>query len=193
MQAFQFLGLEALADNKLGAAAADINHQPFTGIVCQGVRYPQIDQAGFFPAGNYFHRITQDVLRPGNKLVGVACHPQGVGADNLHPRRRHALKPLGKPAQALQRPLLGGLGQAVVLVQASAELNLLAHFFHRADLAVYEAGHDHVKTVGAHINGCQHVRCGCCVLGVGGGRHVGRNPVWCELGRTISEETGVCQ
>src|SRR5690606_27181218 len=86
VQAFQFLGLEALADNKLGAAAADINHQPFTGIVRQGVGYPQIDQAGFFPAGNYFHRITQDVRRPGNKLVGVACHPQGVGADNLHPR-----------------------------------------------------------------------------------------------------------
>ena len=172
VQAFQLLGLETLADNELGTAAANIDHQPAPDIVRKGMGYTQINQARFLAPGNDLHGIAENLLRAGHELMGVTSHPEGVGADNLYSLRWHPLKALGKPAQTAQRALLGLFSQPVVLIQTCAQLDLFPHLLERTDFSMYESGNHHVEAVRAHVDGCKHLWRGRSVFGGGGGRHV---------------------
>ena len=118
--------------------------------------HAEVDQAGFLAAGDDLHRIAQHVLRTANELVGVAGHPEGVGAHHLNRVPGHALQPLGKAPKAVQCALLSLLGEAVEAVEACSQLHLLPHLLQGPDFAVHEAGHHHVETVGAHVDGRQH-------------------------------------
>lgn len=106
VQAFEHFGFEALTDDELGAAAADVDHQSSAAIVGQGMGNAQVDEAGFFTAGDDFHRVAQHFLGQVHEDVGVAGHPEGIGADDLNATRWHAVQSLSEPTQAGQASLL---------------------------------------------------------------------------------------
>jgi hypothetical protein len=60
LQAFAQQRLEALADDELGAAAADVGDQALAGGVGEGVGNAQVDQARFFTAGDDLDRVAEN-------------------------------------------------------------------------------------------------------------------------------------
>ena len=158
MQGFGFRGLEALADNQLGGAAADIHHQPRAGVIGEAVRHAQVNQPGLLAARHHFDVVPQGVFGAGDELGGVARHAQGVGAHHAHIAAGDALDALGEAAQAVQRPGLGVFVEAVVGPQAGAQLHLFGQTFQDPHLALGLPGHHHVKTVGPQIDGGQMFR-----------------------------------
>ncbi len=73
LQAFAQQRLETLADDELGAAAADVGNQALARGVGQGVGHAQVDQARLFTAGNDLDRVPEDGLGALDEFVAVAC------------------------------------------------------------------------------------------------------------------------
>ncbi|MNI62502.1 hypothetical protein D3C73_1178280 [compost metagenome] len=153
LQAFTQQRLKALADDELGAATADIGDQAFTRGVGQGVGHAQVDQARFFAAGDHFHGVAEDRFGTLDEFVTVARLAQGVGANDTHGPRWHAVDQLGKALQAFQAPDHGFFAEHACFVDAGGELNLFPEPLQNADFGMVSLGHDHVKTVGAQVDG----------------------------------------
>jgi len=63
-------------------------------------------------------------------------------------------------------------GADEIVTRTSAELDLFSHFLERADFTMHQPGNHHMETVGAHIDGREHLRRGNGIVGGGCGRHV---------------------
>jgi hypothetical protein len=107
-QAFALARLVADADDAFGGAAADIDHQTRCLGQWQAVGDAQIDQAGFFPAGDDFDVETQRFARLLQERRGVLGHAQGRGAHRAHGARRHAAQAFAEAAQTVQGAALAG-------------------------------------------------------------------------------------
>lgn len=153
LQAFAQQRFEALADDELGTAAADVGDQALAGGVGQGVRHAEVDQARLFTAGDDLHRVAEDGFGTLDEFVAVARFTQGVGADDAHRACRHAVDQLGKTLEAFQASLHGFFAELALIVDAGGQLNLLAEPLENADLGVVCLGHDHVEAVGAQVDG----------------------------------------
>ena len=152
-QALQQQRIEALADHHLGRSAADVDHQPLVGIHRAGMRHTRVYQSGFFQPGDDFDRMSErgaGALQEPALALGAA---QGVGADDSHAVGVHGAQPLSEALQASQRPVRRCLIQPPAVAQARRQPHHFAQPVEDDQLAVRITRHDHVKTIGAKIDG----------------------------------------
>src|SRR5690606_13601903 len=101
LQAFAQLRIEALTDDELGAAAADIHHQPLSGCAMEGMRDARVDQTRFLASGDDLDLMVENLFRTANELRPVAGFAQRVGADDAHRPLGQMVDQLGEAAQAI--------------------------------------------------------------------------------------------
>ena len=99
-QALHETGLEAPAEDDLGAAPADVDDQAGVPVVLEGVRHAQVDEAGFFPAADDLDPVAEGLLGVLDEAATVAGLAQGVGADDAHVARREFAQALAEAFQA---------------------------------------------------------------------------------------------
>ena len=149
-------GSQAGADDELGRAAADVEHQAALALRQRGgrqrVRHAEVDQARFLAAGDHLDREAERGARLAQELRRVLRHAQRVGADRAHRLAREAAQPLGELGQRLERVRLRGAVDALVGGQAAAQAHHLAHRVERVDLAVDDAPDLQVEAVGAEVD-----------------------------------------
>ncbi|MNM94199.1 hypothetical protein D3C81_1065950 [compost metagenome] len=176
LQALAQQRVEALADDELGAAAADVGHQALALGVRQAVRHAEVDQARLLATGDQLHLMAEQLLGAADEHRTVARLAQGVGGDDAHRALRQAMDQLGVAAQAVEAAGHRRLVEVALLVEAGGQLDLLAEAVEQADLALVDARQDHVDAVGADVDGGDQGK------GFGGGvRH----------GRCFSRQNGV--
>ncbi|RMO08338.1 hypothetical protein ALQ47_05272 [Pseudomonas cichorii] len=163
LQAFAQQRLEALANDELGAAAADIGHQTLARCVGQGVRDAEIDQARFLAAGNDFHGMSQDLFGAMDEFVAVACFTQGVGAHDTYRAQWQAVDQLGEALEAIEPALHGLFVELALVIDARRQLNLFTQALKDAYLVLMHLGNDHMKAVGAQVDRCDQGK----ILGFG--------------------------
>ena len=152
LQALELQRLEMLADDDLGAAAADVDHQPPAVFVRQVVRDARIDQARLLHAGDDFDRETQRLARALEKRLLAARDAQRVGTHHAHVAGVHVAQPLAEALQAGQRARRGFLVEPAVIADARGQAHHLAQPVDDHQLAVRIARDHHVKTVGAEVD-----------------------------------------
>ncbi|RMQ45641.1 hypothetical protein ALQ04_05436 [Pseudomonas cichorii] len=163
LQAFAQQRLEALTNDELGTAAADIGHQTLARRVGQGVRDAEIDQARFLATGNDFHGMAEDCFGAMDEFVAIAGLAQGVGADDAHGAERQAVDQLGEALEAIEPALHGLFVERAFFSDACSQLNLFTQALKYADLALIRLGNDHVKAVGTQVDRCNQGK----ILGFG--------------------------
>ena len=84
VQAFEMLRLVALADDDLGAAAADVDDEIRSVRGVGVVRDAEVDEARLLDAGDDLDGMTERLLGLGEKRVGVARATQRVRADDAN-------------------------------------------------------------------------------------------------------------
>jgi hypothetical protein len=102
LQRLQSLGIQAAADDELGGAPADVDHEPGRVRRRQDVRDAEVDEPRFLVAGDHVDREAERGLRLREELAGVGGNAEHVGRDGADRRRM-------EPAQAL--PKAGETGQ----------------------------------------------------------------------------------
>ena len=147
MEAVGFEDVAPLADDALGAPAADIDDQAPGLVVGEEVGHAEVDQASLFASRDDLYGVAEGLVGPLEELRGVASLAEGVGPDRADASRGEVAQPLAHPRQAEQGSLLSLLGQHLVSVESSGQLNALAHSVDHPDLIVDAAGDDHVKAV----------------------------------------------
>ena len=153
LQALAQQGFEALADDELGAAAADVGDQALARRVGQGVGDAQIDEAGLFAARDDLYRMAEDLLRADDEFVAVAGFAQGVGAHDAHRAQGQAVDQLGEALEAVQTALHRLFAELALFVDAGGQLDLFAQAFEDADFIDVGLGHHHMKAVRAQVDG----------------------------------------
>src|SRR3990167_5065967 len=78
LQAFAQQWFEALADDELGAAAANIGNQALARGVCDAVRHTEVDQARFFAPRDDLHRVAENFFGAADRFATVARLTQGI-------------------------------------------------------------------------------------------------------------------
>ena len=81
------LAARAFADDELGAAAADVDDQPATGLARHRVRDAEIDEARLLDAGDDFDRVAERLARAIEECALAPRPAQRVGADDAHAAR----------------------------------------------------------------------------------------------------------
>ncbi len=176
LQAFELERREPIADDQLGAAAADVDDQPPARLARHGMRDARVDEARLFHARNDFDGMPERLARPFEEGLLAAGDPQGVGAHDAHAARMHGAQALPESLQAGERARGRFLVDAAVLFDARSQAHHLAQPVDDDELAVRIPRHDHVKAIGAEIDRSQHIRHGACggaEAGFGGERTVG--------------------
>jgi hypothetical protein len=121
--------------------------QVFTGLAAC------VDQSGFFQPGDDFDRMSErgpGALQEPALALGAT---QGVSADDSHAIGMHGAQPLPEALQASQRTLRRRLVQPSAVAQPSRQAHHFAQPVQDDQLAVRITRNDHVKTVGAKIDG----------------------------------------
>ncbi len=85
------------------------------------------------------------------------CAPQRIGADHAHAVRVHGAQPLAETFEAAQRAVGGRLIQPPAVAHAGREAHHFAQAVQDDELAVRIPRDDHVKAVGAEIDGGKDV------------------------------------
>ena len=142
LEAGQQLRLVAFADHDLGAAAADVDHQPVPGLRRQRVRHARVNESRLLHAGDDFDRVSERIARALEKGLLAARDAQRIGADHAHAARVHVAQPLSETLQAGQRPRRHFLVEPAVRAHAGAEAHHLAHPVDDDQLPVRVAGDD---------------------------------------------------
>src|SRR5690606_40637991 len=100
----ELLRLVTLADDQLGAAAADVDDERRAGSARRMMRDAEIDQPGLLEPGDHLDRMPAErPLRGREKHVGVARAAQRARADDTHLVRIHVAQALAEPRKARER------------------------------------------------------------------------------------------
>ena len=156
-QALEQQGIERLADHHLGRAAADVDHQPLVRTHRAGVHHAGVDQPRLFQSGDDFDGMAErraGALQEPALALGAA---QGIGADHPHAVGMHGAQPLTEAFETAQGALRRRLVQPPAAIQACGQTHHLAQPIQNDQLAVRLTRHDHVKAVGAQIDGREDV------------------------------------
>ena len=124
------------------------------GLVCTT---PGVDQARLFQPGDDFDGMTErgaGALQEPALALGAA---QGIGADHAHAVGVHGAQPLPEAFEAAQCALGRRVVQPAAVAQARGQSHHLAETIQNDQLAVRITRDDHVKAVGAQIDGGEHV------------------------------------
>ena len=156
-QAFEQQRIETLANDGFGGSPADVDHQSLVRTHRTGVRNARINQARLFQPGDDFDGVAEccaGVLQEPAFALGV---PQGIGADDPYAVRPHGPQPLSESLQAAQCPIGCGIIQPPAGAQACSQAHHFAQSIENDELAVRVTRDNHVKAVGAQIDGGEHV------------------------------------
>ena len=126
----------ARADDQLGRASADVDHQPRVHRGLQP-RHALVDQPRFLAAGDHLDRMAERLGRAGQEGVAVGGLAQRLRRHRAQLARRNAGQPGAEALQADQAALRGLLAQATLGIQAGAEPHRLLEI---VDAAVAAAG-----------------------------------------------------
>ena len=85
------------------------------------------------------------------------CAPQRIGTDHAHAVRLHGAQALSESFEASQCPLRGRLVQPAAVGEAPGQADHFAQSIEDDELAVRMTRNDHVKAVGAEVDGGKHV------------------------------------
>ena len=157
MQAFAFVRFQAMADDQLGGAAADIHHQPLVGRGRQRVRHPQIDQPCLFAPGDDFNRVAQRGFGPGNEGVCVPGDAQRRGADAADRLGRQPAQALAKAVQTGQRAFLCGFIELLVVAQSAGQAHGFLQRIEWIELVAGHPGNFEAERIGAEVDGGEGV------------------------------------
>jgi len=102
--------LQTVADDELGAAAADVGHQASAGLAGHGVRDAGVDQARLLHTGDDFDGMPKRLAGTLEEGLFAVCHAERVGADDPYAVCVHIAQPLTESLQAGQRPCRHFLG-----------------------------------------------------------------------------------
>ncbi|MCY1232082.1 hypothetical protein D9M72_445550 [compost metagenome] len=163
IQAFHQLRLVAVADDELGRAAADIDHQAVALAGRGVVRGPEVDQPRLFAPGDHFDREAQRAFGLDQELGRVLGHAQRIGGDGAHLVGRELAQPVAEAPQRIDAAAPRGLVQVFVGRQAGGQADGLAQRVDLEDLAGRAIGGgglvhppDHqAEAVRTHIDGSQ--------------------------------------
>src|SRR5215472_11978033 len=160
LQALELERREPLADDELGAAATDVDHQAPPGLARHGVRDAGVDEARLLHASNDLDGMTERLAGALQEGLLAVRNPQRVGADDAHAVGVHVAQPLPEALQARQGARRNVLIDAAVLGDAGGQAHHLAQAVDDYQLAVRVARDHHVEAVGAQVHRGQHVRHG---------------------------------
>ena len=146
------LVIEALADDELGAAAADVHHQ-YLALDVLGMGDPLIDETRLFLAADDLDGVVEHLGRLAHELAGVAGTAQGIGAGDADLIRLDVGQPLGKQGEAVEAPGHGFGRHAALAVHSLCQPHPLFYPIDDLQPSFGEAGDDHVKAVRAKIHG----------------------------------------
>ena len=104
LQALKFYRFKPLPQNKFGAAAANVYHEPSVLIVRQGMGDTEVNQTSFLTAIDDINGCSQNLLRRLNELLTIFCAAQRVGANYADFGGGSAIYQLLEALQALQAP-----------------------------------------------------------------------------------------
>ena len=82
---------------------------------------------------------------------------QGIGADDTHAVGAHGAQPLPESFETAQCAVRGGVIQPAAVAQARGQAHHFAQSIEDDELAVRITRDDHVKAIGAQIDGGEHV------------------------------------
>src|SRR4029077_993765 len=100
LQALELERSQLLADDELGAAAADVDHQAPAGLLRHGVRDAGIDEARLFHAGDDLDRVAECLTGALEEGLLAMRHAQRVGADDADAVGVHVAQPLSEALEA---------------------------------------------------------------------------------------------
>ena len=151
--AFHLARLAVLAEDQLGAAAADIHHQPARRRVAQAAGHPGVNQPRFLAAGDDLDVVTERAFGRSHEVPAFAQLAQRVGADHAHPLGRNAGQALAKALQTGQGPGLRLGDEFFLVIQPGRDAHRLAQLIPHLQVGALRARHDQVEAVGSQING----------------------------------------
>ena len=121
------------------------------------MRHAEIDEPRLLDARDDLDRVTERFARTVEKRSLATRLAQRVGADHAHALGAHVAQPLAEAFQAAERPGDGLAVQAAVVVETGSQPNHLAQTIDDDELPVTVAGNDHVKAIGAEVDGREDV------------------------------------
>ena len=164
MKAFERLWLFALAEDQLRTATTDVEHQP--GSVCRrhAMHDTVVNQPGFLDARDDFNRVTQRPLGFLAKVAAVAGTSQRTGSGGTYAGRMHISKPFAESRQAIQCALPRSLGQRALVLESFGQPYRFFEAIDNCELSMTKLTDDHVKAVGAQVDGGEDLAIGAFVL-----------------------------
>src|SRR5690606_2883784 len=140
------------ANHQLCAGAADVDHQPvaFPG---RGPGDTLVDGLGLFLARDNLYAVVEYPFRFAQELVDVGGKAQSGRAHHPYIVGRNVLQLLGEQTQAVPAPLHGGTAETKFRIEPGGEANLALDLGDGAQGTGDLAHHQHVKAVGAEVNG----------------------------------------
>ena len=157
VEALEPPGSETFADDQLGAAAADVDHQPMAAFARRRVRNAEVDEARFLDAGDDLDRVAERLARAVEERALAPRLAQRVGADDADSLGLHVVQPLPEALEAGERTAGGVAVQSILVVEAGCETDGLAQAVDDRDLAVRVTADDHVEAVGPEVDSRQDV------------------------------------
>ena len=150
-------GFNALADDELGAAAADVDHQALAWLARHGVRDARVNEPRLLHSGDDLDRVAESLAGALEKSLLPVRETQRVGADNAHAVGMHVAQTLAEALQTGERARGDVLVDTAVLGDAGGEAYHLAQAVDDDELAVRMARDHHVEAVGPEIDGGEDV------------------------------------
>ena len=153
VQTFEFPGLQPFTDDNLGTSTADVDYQSASRFARHRVTHTEIDQTCFFDAGNDFDWMTERGACAIEKRPSSLGSPQRVGPHDAHALCLHVAQSLAETLETRERSVHGLTIESARLIETRRKPDHLAQAIDDRELAVRIARDDHVKTIGAQIDG----------------------------------------
>ena len=153
VEAVEHQGLQPLADDALGAAAPDVEHQQPTLQARRAASHALVDEAGLLAARDDLHgvaeRLGQEILHAGR----VARAAQRVGPHRAHGGVGHVAQPLAEALQGGHRAAHHLGCELGALVEPGRQANRLAQAVEDVDAPVLlGSSHEEVEAVRPEVD-----------------------------------------
>src|SRR5690606_33270087 len=153
VKALQLLRLQAFSHDELGTAAPDVHDEAAAGLAGRRVGDAEVDEPRLFDTGDDVDRMPERDARAIEKSTLAARAPQRVRTDGANARRLHIRKPLTESLEAFDCSLYRGALQATLLIESGSQADHFSQAIDDDELPVRIPGNDHVKAIGAEIDG----------------------------------------
>ena len=139
--------LEGVADDELGAPAADVHDEAPRGGARNAVRDAEVNQARLFTTGDDLDVMAESLPGLAQELAGVAGLAKRVGSDRPDLLGAEVPEPLTEEREALDRAILRLLIERAVVLEARSQSDRLANAIDDLETTVIDPRNHHVKAV----------------------------------------------